>query len=222
MTATTITASDRPGVQAGTEVKMSLRWAKTAGFAYAGAWMLGLAAFGTGPATNASNWEIASYYAGHRLLSAVQASFTHGAAAVALLTVLIATKRMGATSRTCYIAGLTAVGLSLAQYVLDLVRSLWSTGSATTALVHAIDRADGLKMFALAAMIYASIAIFRSSGLIGPKMAVTGRITTAALVLSGAGYASAITALAPAAELSLLLLIIWVGYTGVAVARHGQ
>lgn len=196
------------------------RWAKTAGLVYVAAWGLGLAAFGSGPATTATDAEVAHYFAGHRMLTAGQATLIHGVAAFALLGVLVAVRRIGASSRTANAAGLTAVSLSLLQYGLDLWRSLWSTGSTTAALVHVIDRIDGFKMFALAVMIAASIRVFGAAGLVGSKMAVTGRVAAGSLVLSGLGYALDLSALAPAAELSLVLLLTWVGYTGFAVARH--
>jgi hypothetical protein len=89
-------------------------------------------------------------------------------------------------------------------------------------LVHIIDRIDGLKMFALAMMIAGSVSVFRSTGMIGKKMAITGRIAVPALILSGIAYVGAVTSLLASAELSLGLLLVWVGSTGVAASRANR
>ena len=217
MTTATLTTS-----QTATTTTGAPRWAKVAGLSYAGAWILGLTAFGAGPKMTATASQVDAYFAGHRVLSATQGFFIHGIAAVALLAVLVAVGRRGLLTRPARNAGLTAVALSGIQCSLDVWRSLYSTGGTTVSLVHSIDRIDGLKMMALAVMIATSVAGFRSAGLIGTKMAVTGRIAAVALVLSGVGYALANVALATIADLSLVLLLVWVAYTGVVVARSAR
>ena len=197
-------------------------WPKIAGLTYVGAWVVGLTAFGVGPASNASDTEIARYFAEHRALSTVQSLLIHGLAAIALLGVLVAVQRVGRSTRIAYRAGLTAIGLSLLQCVLDMYRSVASTGSTTATLVHTIDRIDGFKMLALAVMIAASVNIFRSTRMIGKKMTITGNVAVPALVVSGIAYATATTALLVSAELSLVLLLVWVGYTGVAAGRRSH
>jgi hypothetical protein len=198
------------------------RWAKVAGLGYAGAWILGLTAFGAGPSMTAAGSQVDAYFAGHRIVSATQGFLIHGIAAVALLAVLVAVQRSGLLTRPARFAGVTAVALSVVQCVLDVWRSLFSTGATTASLVHTIDRIDGFKMLALSVMIATSVAAFRSAGLVGTKMALTGRVAAGALVLSGIGYALANVALATVADLSLVLLLVWVAYTGVAVARSAR
>jgi hypothetical protein len=193
--------------------------AKIAGFTYVGAWVVGLTAFGVGPAADATDPEIARYFADHRVLSAIQSLLVHGVAAVALLVMLTIVTRSGRSSTLAYRAGLAGVGLSLVQCGLDVYRSLVSTGSTTATLVHTIDRIDGIKMLAFALMIAASIPGFRARGLIGPKMTVAGWVAVPALVLSGIAYAGHVTALLVSAALSLLLLLVWVAATGVAASR---
>ncbi len=197
-------------------------WPKIAGLTYVGAWVVGLTAFGVGPASNASDTEIARYFADHQVMSTIQSLLIHGVAALALLGVLVAVERVGRSTRLAYRAGLTAIGLSLAQCALDVYRSVVSTGSTTATLAHTIDRIDGFKMIALAVMIAASVNIFRSTGMIGKKMTITGTVAVPALIVSGIAYAAATTALLVSAELSLVLLLVWVGYTGVAAGRQGH
>jgi hypothetical protein len=196
------------------------RWPRIAGFTYVGAWVVGLTAFGAGPAADASNSELARYFADHRAGSATQSLLIHGVAAVALLAVVAAIARSRTSTRVAQNAGLVAVALSLVQCGLDMWRSLVSTGATTATLVHAVDRIDGVKIFALAVMIGASVAALRSAGTIGPRMATTGKVAAAALVVSGVAYAGAVRPLLVSADLSLLLLLTWVGYLGVATGRR--
>ena len=197
-------------------------WPRIAGFTYVGAWVVGLTAFGVGPASNASDAEIARYFADHRAMSAIQSLLIHGVAALALFAVLVAVQRIGRSTRVARAAGLSAIGLSLVQCVLDVYRSVVSTGSTTATLVHTIDRVDGFKMIAFAVMIAASIKVFRTSGMIGRKMTIAGTVAVPALIVPGIAYATATTALLVSADLSLVLLLVWVGYTGVAAGRHSR
>lgn len=193
------------------------RWPGFAGATYVVAWVVGLTAFGFGPSADASDAEVVRYVTDHRAVSAMQSVLVHGVAALALCAVIVAVARSQSSTRTSTYAGFVAVGLSLVQCVLGLWRSLVSTGSTTTALVDAIDRVDGFKMFALAVMIGASIASLRSAGMIGRRMAVTGRAATVALVVSGVAFAGGIqTLMVSAAAAALVLLLVWVGYVGVA------
>jgi hypothetical protein len=195
------------------------RAARLAGFTYVAAWVVGLTALGVGPAADASNAEITRYFADHRALSTIQSLLIHGVAALALLVVLVAVKRAGRATTAAHAAGLAAVGLSLLQCGLDVYRSLVATGSTTATLVHAIDRIDGLKMFAFAVMIAASLRVFRSTGMIGRTMAVVGGAAVAALVVSGAAYTLHVVGLLASGELSLLLLLVWVASIGTAASR---
>ena len=188
------------------------RSASRAGGAYVAAWVVGLAAFGAGPAAGASTDEIAAWFADHRVTSALQAVLVHGVAAVALAAVLLVARRRAAVDRTTFAAGMTGVAASGVQLVLDLWRSLWSTGAATSTLVDAIDRIDGLKMLAFAVMIGAGTAAFRRAGRFGRPMAAIGVAAVAALVASGVGYLG-VDGLRGAAYASLPLLLVWVAVT---------
>jgi hypothetical protein len=58
--------------------------------------------------------------------------------------------------------------------------------------------------------------------MMGRKMTAAGTAAVPALVLSGIAYAAHVTALLVSAELSLVLLLVWVAYTGVAVSRPAR
>jgi len=193
--------------------------AKAAGFAYVGAWVLGLTAFAAGPATNAADNEVARFYSTHRAASATQSLLVHGVAAVALLALLVAMRARGRSTRVASVAGVCAVALSLVQCVLSVYRGLVATGSTTASLTHTITWLDGLKMLALALMIATSISVFRSTGLIGSRMTVVGMAAAGLLIVSGFAYTFTVTSILIAAVPALVLLLVWVGHTGVADSR---
>lgn len=214
MTITTLTSTGTT-----TRARHDRNWPAIAGLTYVGAWVLGLVAFGFGPAADASDADIARYFADHRTVSAIQSLLIHGVAAVALLGVMVAVRGKGRLNRWAWRAVLVAVGVSLVQCVLDVYRSALANGSTIADLTHSINRIDGVKMIALAMMIATSIRGFRSTAMIGTKMTVTGTVAVVALVVSGIAYATATTALLATTALSLVLLLVWVGYTGVVTGR---
>jgi hypothetical protein len=182
--------------------------------------VLGLVAFGAGPAADATQAEIAQYFTDHRVATAAQSFLIHGVAAAALAAVLVGVSRASRPGSVARTTGFVGVGLSVVQLVLDLWRSLFAHGDAIPALVGAIDRIDGLKMLAFAVMIGASVRSLRRDELFGRRMAVTATLASGALVVSAAAYGLAIDALRLSAALSLALLLTWVGYVGVASARQ--
>lgn len=210
-----VTASTTP-----TPATTTHNWSKVAGVTYVAAWVVGLTAFGGGPGTGATAGEVAGYFADHRISTTIQALLIHGVAAVALLGVLNAVRRIGVSTRTAHLGGVVGVALSLTQLALDAWRSLIATGSTTTTLVDVIDRVDGFKMFAFAVMIGAGVGALRAARVIGRRMSIVGVVATGALVVSGVGYAAAVTSLRSVAALSLVLLLVWVGYLGVAAGRR--
>jgi hypothetical protein len=203
-----------------TPARSTRSWSKAAGVTYVAAWLVGLTAFGTGPGADATPAQVAEHFASHRVSTTVQSLLIHGLAAASLFVVLTVVRRAGATTRTAHVAGVVGVGLSLTQLALDAWRSLIATGSTTSTVVDVIDRVDGFKMFAFAVMIGASVRSLRAAGMIGRRMGIVGAAATAALVLSGVGYAVAVDSLRGTAALSLLLLLVWVGYLGVAAGRR--
>lgn len=195
-------------------------WSKAAGVTYVAAWVLGLTAFGVGPGTDATAAEVADYFSDHRISTTIQSLLIHGVAAVALFGVLSAVRRTGMSTHTAHFAGVVGVALSLTQLALGAWRSLIATGSTTSTLVDVIDRVDGFKMFAFAAMIGGSVGALRAAGMIGRRMGIVGVAATAALLVSGVGYAVVVDSLLRVAALSLVLLLVWVGHLGVAAGRR--
>lgn len=215
----TITAAPRPIAAAAGSTRPP-RWPMLASATYVGVWLVGLAGFGPGPASDASAAEVSQYVAEHRSGTAAQSLLIHGVAAVALLVVLVALRRAGASNRVAHAAGITGAGISLVQLVLDLWRSVLSSGTTTSTLVGTIDRVDGIKMLAFAVMIAAAVPSMRAAGLIRWRMGLVGRFAAAALVISGLAYAMSLDGKVATAAVSLVLLLGWVGFSGVAAGRR--
>lgn len=191
---------------------------------YIGAWAIGLVAFASAPALDAPVAAVAEFYETHGVSSVLQAALVHLVAGLALLVVVSAMRNCGGT-RVAVRAGLVAVGLSLTQFGLEVLRGLGAGAfgpETIDGLFEAVNRLDGAKMLALAVLVGASVAPLRSAGLFGKPTAALGWATTIALVASGVGYLLLDPALGSAAYLSLPLLLAWVGFTARALERAGR
>ena len=202
-----------------------------AGIAYTTAWLLGLAVWPSNLDVAASDVNVVATYSAHQGAAMTQYLLLEGLAAIALAVVVTAlgkaahrreAERLG---RVTVVAGLTAVALSLAQCVVGLLLagSVAPDGETQQAgrLFDVINRADGVKMFALAAMAMAGIGLVRRAVL--PRwLGYSGAFLTVALIVSGAGYLLLNTALAQAVFVSGPLLLVWVTGAGVALARTSR
>jgi hypothetical protein len=228
----TLTSAWRKGVGRGKRgVDQGRRLITTpavAGIAYTAAWLLGLAVWPSNLDVAASNVKVVATYSAHQGAAMTQYAFVEGVAAIALAFVVVAlgraARRRGADrlSGVTVVAGLTAAALSLVQCALGLLLagSVAPDREAERAgrLFDLINRLDGVKMFALAAMAVAGIGLVRRAVL--PRwLGYTAALLTVALLSSGAGYLLLNTTLAQAAIVSGPLRLVWVTGAGVALAR---
>ena len=167
------------------------------------AWLLGLAIPVPGTDVDATGHAVAAALAGHEAEVALRALLVHGLAAVALVTVAVA------LGRRARIAALVAAALSLAQWALETTLAAGGSG----ALMEAVNRLDGLKMIALAALVLAG------SRTLPRWLQAVGAVLVPALAVSAAGYLALVPWLALAAFVSLPLLLVWVTGAGLAKAR---
>jgi hypothetical protein len=205
-----------------------LTWPAVAGIVYAAAWVTGLAAWPSNLAVSASNAKIVDSYGSHEAAAVTQYLLVEGLAGIALAFVVLAlgqaARRRGADGlgRAALIAGLIAATLSVIQAVLGVVLagSAVPDGEADRAgsLFDLINRLDGVKMFALAALAIAGVGLVRR-GVLPRWLGYTGAALAVALVVSGTGYLLLSSTLAEAAAVSLVLLLVWVPGTGIALAR---
>lgn len=202
-----------------------------AGVAYTAAWLLGLAVWPSNLDVAATNVKVVATYSAHQGAAMTQYVLIEGVAAIALAVVLIAldmaARRRGAAQlgRVAVAAGLTAVALSLTQCGLGLLLagSFAPDGKIDGAgrLFDVINRMDGVKMFALAAMAFAAAGLARRAVL--PRwLGYVAAVLTVALIASGAGYLLLSTTLAQAVFVSGPLLLVWVTGAGVALGRTSR
>ena len=202
-----------------------------AGVAYTAAWLLGLAVWPSNLDVAATNVKVVATYSAHQGAAMTQYVLIEGVAAIALAVVLtavgMAARWRGAAQlgRVTVAAGLTAVALSLTQCGLGLLlaSSFAPDGKTDGAgrLFDLINRMDGVKMFALAAMALAAAGLARRA--VFPRwLGYVAAVLAVALIASCAGYLLLSTTLAQAVFVSGPLLLVWVTGAGVALGRTSR
>jgi Major Facilitator Superfamily len=171
---TTQTVATAPSTPVGRRGRSLLTAPAVAGIAYTTAWVLGLAVWPSNLDVAASNVKVVATYSAHQGAAMTQYLLIEGLAAIALAVVVFAlgrgARRRGADrlGQATVVAGLTAVAISLAQCALGLLLagSVAPDGKTVQAgrLFDLINRMDGVKMFALAAMAVAGVGLVRRSG----------------------------------------------------------
>ena len=228
---TTQTAAAARNTSVGGRGRSLITTPAVAGIAYTTAWVLGLAVWPSNLDVAATNAKVLATYSAHQGAAMTQYLLIEGLAAIALAVVVIelgqAARRRGAgrLGRAAVVAGLTAAALSLVQCALGLLLagSVAPDGETDRAgrLFDLINRMDGVKMFALAALAVAGVGLVRRAVL--PRwLGYTAAFLTVALIVSGGGYLLLNTTLAQAVYVSGPLLLVWVTGTGVALARTGR
>ena len=203
-----------------------------AGVAYTAAWAIGLGVWPSNPDVAATGSRVVTAYAGHRGVAMIQSLLVHGVAAVALAVVVLAlgqaARRGGAEqlARAMVVAGVGAAVVSLLQCAIGLALAGWvvPAGDASRAglLFAAINRLDGVKMLALAAMAGTGAALVHRTGVLPGWLGYAGGLLAVALVVSGVGYLLLNSTLAPAAFVSGPLLLLWVTGAGISLGRSRE
>ena len=126
-------------------------------------------------------------------------------------------------ARATVVAGVSAAVVSLLQCALGLLLAGWAVPDGDSGqaglLFAAINRLDGVKMLALAAMAASGAALVRRTRLLPGWLGYLGALLAVALVFSGIGYLLLSSTLAPAAFVSGLLLLVWVTAAGISLGR---
>ena len=160
------------------------------GIAFTLSWIAGLAVPAPSPKLTASGAEIIAALAGHGTAVAAQFALTEGlpAAGLAIVSVALAraARRSGAAvaARFACIAGVAAAVISLAQFVLGMALAGAAAPGTAHPLYAAVNRLDGAKMFALAALGLAGAA----SRVLPRWLRYTGIALAFAITASGVAY----------------------------------
>ncbi len=157
-----------------------------AGISYVVAWVCGLTLFVARPRADATDAQLGDFYHDHPWSTSMQSVLVHGVAAVALFVVAWVVWRRGVAGRWWLSAASLAAAFSIVQLGLDLWRSNGATDPA--AVVHVIDRLDGVKMLALAGMVATGTASLGRRHVIGRPLQVLGWITATLAAAGGISY----------------------------------
>ena len=189
------------------------------GIAFTLSWIAGLSVAAPSPGLTASGAEIAAALAGHGTAVAAQFALTEGlpAAGLAIISVALAraARRSGAAvaARFACIAGAVAAVISLAQFALGMVLAGAPAPGTAHLLYEAVNRLDGAKMFALAALGLAGAA----PGVLPRWLRYTGIALAVAMASSGVAYLSLLQGGAVLAYVSGPLLLLFITGTGIAL-----
>ncbi|MGH2881229.1 MAG: hypothetical protein ACRDPA_00760 [Solirubrobacteraceae bacterium] len=203
-----------------------------AGIAFVAAWVTGLAVWPSNLDGAASGAKVISTYAGHLGAAMTQYVLVEGLAAIALAVVVIALARAagsrgeGRLGRVVALAGAGAVIVSLVECALGLLLAGATVPEGKTdqagTLFHLINRLDGAKMLALAAVALAGLGLARGAGVLPRWLGYVAALLAAAMVASGVGYLLLNNTVSQAAAVSLALLLVWVAGTGVTLGRTSR
>lgn len=200
---------------------------------YSVVWIVGLFVPVPVLTVDSSQLETWDKYA-HNTTAFVQALLVHGLAAIFLTIVAISAAQSASgsgwrASRSRWIAGsgVAAAAISIVQFVIEASLVVGSFGVSKTNARDfwlVLNRLDGIKMFALAALVAAFAMVDRNYTTEEPFLPAWLRIvnvlTAIALVLSGLGYAFLNAPLMLAAWASLPLLLLSITATGIIRGRH--
>jgi hypothetical protein len=207
------------------------KFAVVAGVTYILAWIIGLVVASGGPAPDDSATKVASYFAQHEYSAMLGHLFVDGIAGLALIALAVVIRRfVGAKdpqmAKLGFYSVLAAAATSLAQFVLGVTFTYDAAhdGSATTVrdLFVALNNADTVKIVFLAAMITAVSVGARRSELLPHWFVIYGFVSAPLLAISGFAFPFNSDALLALLELTLLLLLIWVGIFSAQVARRSH
>lgn len=200
------------------------------GTTYVLAWIIGLVIASGGPKPDASAAKVASYFGSHEHGAMVGHLFVDGIAGISLVAVaLLIFRFLRATderrmARAGFYAALAAAAISLAQFVVGetFTYDAAHSGSAETVrnLFVALNDLDTVKIAFLGAMIAAVSVSVRRTGVLPRWFARYGLVAAPLLVLSGFAFPFNSGALLALLELTLLLLLVWIGIFASLVARR--
>jgi hypothetical protein len=216
------------------------RWVPVAvGIGFTVSWVCGLALPVPNLAVTASAAEILAKYGPHLGLVQAQFALTEGLPAIGLAVISLALAqlawrlgsgaeagagRAGAgRARVIAVAGMVAAVISVTQYALGVMLAGWAlpdhAAGRSSFLWEAINRLDGVKMFALAVLAAAAVALTAPTGPLPRWLRYSSLVLAVSITVSGVAYLFLIQDLSWAAYVAGVALLVWVTGTGVALGR---
>jgi hypothetical protein len=205
------------------------RWVPVVvGIGFTVSWVCGLALPVPNLAVTASAAEVLATYGPHLGLVQAQFALTEGLPAIGLAVISLAlallARRSGARrARVIAVAGTVAAVISVTQYALGVMLAGWAlpdhAAGRSVALWEAINRLDGVKMFALAVLASAAVALTAPAGPLPRWLRYASLALAASITVSGVAYLFLIQDLSWAAYVAGVALLVWVTGMGVALGR---
>lgn len=201
-----------------------------AGICYLAAWAVGLAAWPTNLALNATDNQVASSYQAHPVGAASQYLLSEGLAGLLLGVVLAAaliSNREGDPARRLApaVAAASAVAISLLQAVIGMYLIAAATHhdiARSGELSNLVNRLDGVKMLALAAVAAYLSARGTGHGRAPNWLRATAAFAAGSLAVSGLDYLQLANSLAWTVYISGPLLLAWIAATGIWLTRSSR
>jgi hypothetical protein len=197
------------------------RGLRLAGAVYVLAWLVGLLVAPSAPSQTDPDIKVQVFFQHHHTATLIQALLVHGVAGVAFagFVVTLAGSRLvprsGSARALLLVAGLAAAAVSLIQVVLEVAinRHVAGTGSASTtaSLFHAVNVADTVKLTLLGLAIAAATRAMEDTHAVKKWMQRLGYALLPILVIGGLAFVVHSAAFSAVLDLSLLLLLLWVG-----------
>ena len=199
------------------------------GATYILAWIIGLVLASGGPEPDDPATEVASYFARHEHAAMLGHLFVDGIAGLALIGTAVVISRFlrprdPQMGKLGFLAALVAAATSLVQFGLGITFTYDAAhnGSPQTVrdLFVALNNTDTMKIVFLATMIATVSVAARRSHVLPGWFAIYGFVTALLLAISGFAFPFNNGVLLASLELTLLLLLIWVGIFSIQVARN--
>jgi hypothetical protein len=205
------------------------RLVRASGAVYVVAWVVGLLVAPSAPSQTDPDLKVQTFFVHHHTATLIQALLVHGVAAVALAGFVIGlaasplTPRSGAARSILLLTGLAAAAVSLVQVGLEIAinRHVAGGGSASTtaSLFHAVNIADTVKLILLGVMIVAATRAAEEVHSSRGWLRWLGYALLPILVVGGIAFVLHSAVLNAILDLSLLLLLLWVGAVALRAPR---
>jgi glucan phosphoethanolaminetransferase (alkaline phosphatase superfamily) len=202
---------------------------RSVGAVYVMAWVVGLLVAPSAPSQTAPDIKVQAFFQQHHTATLIQAVLVHGVAGVAFAAFVVAlagsrlVPRSGSARALLLVAGLAAAAVSLAQVGLEVAinRHVAGSGSASTtaSLFHAVNIADTVKLVLLGVAIAAATRAMQEAGAVRGWVQGLGYALLPILVIGGLAFVVHSDVLSGVLDLSLLLLLLWVGAISVLAPR---